>query len=329
MDATRTELTALTFTNRIGSVVQPGILSKKDKKRTSERSCSVDNNITIKKKKSRMSETWRRLKKNKIAVAALVLLILLFLTSFLAPILAPYPYDLQDYSSAFIRFSKEHPLGTDRLGRDVLSRLLYGSQQSLRIGVFSTALAAVIGILLGSIAGYFGGWTDNLLMRFLDIWQGIPMFLLTVTMASVLGPSLRNTIIAISVTSMTGYARLMRASILTVREMEYIEAAVTSTAKTPRIIFKHIIPNAISPLIVSITMHMGSAVISGAGLSFIGLGVQAPLPEWGGMISDARNFLRGYSYLALYPGLCVMITVLAFNLLGDGLRDALDPRQKR
>ena len=290
----------------------------------------MDNStVTIKKKKSGLSETWRRLKKNKIAVIALFVLILMFLAAIFAPLLAPYDYDLQDYSSAFIKFSRDHPLGTDRLGRDVLSRLLYGSRQSLQIGLYSTAFAATLGILLGSIAGFYGGWTDNLMMRFLDIWQGIPMFLLAVTMAAVMGPSLRNCIIAIGVTQITGYARLMRASILTVREMEYIEAAQATTAKTPRIIRKHIIPNAISPLIVSITMHMGSAVIMGASLSFIGLGVQPPIPEWGGMISDARNFLRGNSYLALYPGLCVMITVLAFNLLGDGLRDALDPRQKR
>ena len=282
-----------------------------------------------KKKKSRLADTWFRLKKNKVAVVSLFVLLLLFLMALFAPILAPYPYEKQDYSSAFIHFSREHLLGTDRLGRDVLSRILYGSRQSLQIGIYSTFIAAVIGIFIGSIAGYFGGWTDNLLMRFLDIYQGIPMFLLTVTLAAVLGPSLRNAIIAIAISSMGSYARLMRASILTVREMEYIEAAKAIDAKTPRIIRKHIIPNAISPLIVSITGSLGGSVLAGAGLSFIGLGVQPPIPEWGAMISDARGFLREYGYLALYPGIMVMITVLAFNLLGDGLRDALDPRQKR
>lgn len=281
-----------------------------------------------KKKRSRFSETWRQLKKNKIAVVSLFVLILLFLTAIFAPVLAPYDYDQEDFSQSFAGSSREHLLGTDRLGRDILSRLLYGSRQSLQMGLYSTILAAVVGIIIGSIAGYYGGWVDNALMRFLDIYQGIPMFLLCVTLAAVLGPSLRNAIIAIGISSVPGYARLMRASILTVGEMEYIEAAKAINSSNRRIILKHIIPNAISPLIVSITMSMGGSVLAGAGLSFIGLGVQAPIPEWGAMISDARSFLRGHATLALYPGICVMITVLAFNLLGDGLRDALDPRLK-
>lgn len=278
------------------------------------------------KKRSRAAEVWHQLKKNKIAVVSMIVLILIFLMAICAPLIAPYNYDQEDFSASFAGSSKEHWLGTDRLGRDILSRLLYGSRQSLQIGIYSTFIAAVVGILIGSIAGYYGGWLDNLLMRFLDIYQGIPMFLLCVTLAAVLGPSLRNAIIAIGVSSVPGYARLMRASILTVGEMEYIEAAKGINAKDSRIIMKHIIPNAISPLIVSITMSMGSSVLAGAGMSFIGLGVQAPIPEWGAMISDARSFLRGHGELALYPGVCIVITVLAFNLLGDGLRDALDPR---
>ena len=280
------------------------------------------------KKRSQFGEVWHRLKKNKIAVASLIILILIFLTSALAPVLAPYNYDQEDFNASFAKPSKEHLLGTDRLGRDILSRLLYGSQQSLKIGIYSTAFAAVAGILLGALAGYYGGRIDNLIMRFLDIYQGIPMFLLCVTLAAVLGLSLRNAIIAIAISSVPGYARMMRASILTVGEMEYIEAARAINATDKRIILKHIIPNAISPLIVMITMSMGSSVLAGAGMSFIGLGVQAPSPEWGAMISDARSFLRGHGELALYPGICVIITVLAFNLLGDGLRDALDPRLK-
>jgi peptide/nickel transport system permease protein len=281
-----------------------------------------------KKKRSRLSETWHRLKKNKIAVVSLIILIILFSVAILAPVLAPYPYNQENFSQSFAESSQEHLLGTDRLGRDVLSRLIYGARQSLQIGIYSTAFAAVVGVIIGAIAGYYGGWMDNLLMRFLDIYQGIPMFLLCVTLAAVLGPSLRNAIIAIGISSISGYARLMRASILTVREMEYVEAAKAINASNSRIIRKHIIPNAISPMIVSITMSMGASVLAGAGLSFIGLGVQPPIPEWGAMISDARSFLRGHSSLALYPGICVIITVLAFNLLGDGLRDALDPRLK-
>ena len=287
---------------------------------------NAQNNSGVRKKRSRAGEVWHQLKKNKIAVVSMIVLILLFLTAILAPVLAPYNYDKEDFSASFAKPSREHLLGTDRLGRDILSRLLYGSRQSLQIGIYSTFIAAFVGIIIGSLAGYYGGWVDNLLMRFLDIYQGIPMFLLCVTLAAVLGPSLRNAIIAIGVSSVPGYARLMRASILTVGEMEYIEAARGVNAKDSRIILKHIIPNAISPLIVSITMSMGSSVLAGAGMSFIGLGVQAPIPEWGAMISDARSFLRGHGELALYPGICIVITVLAFNLLGDGLRDALDPR---
>lgn len=281
---------------------------------------------TAKKKRSRSAEVWHQLKKNKIAVVSMIVLILLFAVAICAPLIAPYEYDQEDFSASFAKPSKEHLLGTDRLGRDILSRLIYGSRESLQIGMYSTLIAAAVGIVIGSIAGYYGGRIDNLLMRFLDIYQGIPMFLLCVTLAAVLGPSLRNTIIAIGISAVPQFARLMRASILTVGEMEYIQASKAINAKDARIIIKHIIPNAISPLIVSITMSMGSNVLAGAGMSFIGLGVQAPIPEWGAMISDARSFLRGHGELALYPGVCIMITVLAFNLLGDGLRDALDPR---
>jgi peptide/nickel transport system permease protein len=280
------------------------------------------------KKKSGLWEVWRQLKKNKIAVVSLFIIILVVIIAILAPLIAPYSYDTQDAAHPFAESSWEHPLGTDRLGRDVLSRLIYGASQSLQVGAISTCIAAVIGIIIGAIAGYYGGWTDNLIMRLLDVYQSIPMFLLCVTLAAVLGPSLRNAIIAIGVSMVPGFARLMRASILSIREMEYVEAAKSINASNARIIRKHIIPNAIAPLIVSITMGIGSSALAGAGLSFIGLGVQPPIPEWGAMISDARNYMRNHATLALYPGICVMITVLAFNLLGDGLRDALDPRLK-
>jgi peptide/nickel transport system permease protein len=284
--------------------------------------------VKRRRKKSKLAEVWKQLKKNKIAVISLFVIAVVILIALLAPLLAPYSYDQQDPLQPFASSSKEHWLGTDRLGRDVLSRLIYGASQSLQVGTISTGIAAVAGILIGAVAGYYGGWKDNLIMRLLDIYQSIPMFLLCVTLAAVLGPSLRNAVIAIGIGSVPGFARLMRASILSVREMEYIEAAKSINAKNGRIIIKHIIPNAISPLIVSITMGIGSSALAGAGLSFIGLGVQPPIPEWGAMISDARNFMRDHGTLALYPGICVMITVLAFNLLGDGLRDALDPRLK-
>lgn len=279
-------------------------------------------------KQSGFFETWRRLKKNKVALISLFVIVLISLVAILAPVLAPYAYDLQNTKHTLAGSSKEHLLGTDRLGRDILSRLIWGSRQSLQMGVIAMAISTVFGVILGSISGYYGGWIDNLIMRLLDIYQGIPMLLLTVTLAAVLGPSLRNAIIAIGIGMVPGTARLMRASILTVREMEYIEAAKSINASDARIILIHIIPNSIAPIIVNVTMGIGTCIMAGAALSFVGLGAQPPIPEWGAMISDARNYMRNHATLALYPGICIMITVLAFNLLGDGLRDALDPRLK-
>jgi len=290
----------------------------------------MDNNERkpVAKKQSQLAEIWRRLRKNKVATFAMFVIIFLVVIAIIAPFIAPYSYEIQDVERPLEGPSRDHLLGTDRLGRDVFSRLLYGAGQSLQMGFTAVLGAALLGIVIGSIAGYYGGWTDNLLMRFLDIYQGIPMFLLTVTLAAVLGPSLQNAILAIGIALIPGNARFMRACILTVREMEYIEAAKSINCSSARIIVSHIVPNAIPPMIVSVTMGLGFAVLSGAMLSFIGLGAQPPTAEWGAMISDARNYLRSQPQLALYPGLCIMISVLAFNLFGDGLRDALDPRLK-
>ena len=281
-----------------------------------------------KRRKSRVAEVWRRLKKNKLAVVALVVLILLFITAIFGPLFAPHHYSTQNHAHIFERPSSQFPLGTDRLGRDVLSRLIFGARQSLSIGVIAIGIAASVGVTLGAVAGYFGKWVDNLSMRFLDIYQAIPMFLLAVTLAAILGPSLRNAVIALGVSMMPVYARIMRAAVLTVREKEYVEAAKAIDAKNARIIVKHIVPNTMAPIIVEITMGMGATILAGAALSFIGLGVQPPIPEWGAMITDARGVMRDNPQLALYPGIAIMLTVLSFNLLGDGLRDALDPRLK-
>jgi len=279
-------------------------------------------------KKSRFAETWRQLKKNKVAVICLFVIIAVVLIAIFAPVIAPYSYEKQDYSSVYAPPSAEHLLGTDGLGRDILSRLIYGAGQSLQLGVISTAIASVIGIIIGSIAGYYGGWKDNLIMRFFDIYQSIPMFLLCVTLAAVMGPSLNNATLAIGIGMIPGPARMMRASILSIREMDYVESAKAINAHSSHIIRKYIVPNAIAPLIVYVTMSIGMNVLAGGALSFIGLGAQPPVPEWGAMVSDARNIMRDHGTLALYPGICIMIVVLAFNLLGDGLRDALDPRLK-
>lgn len=281
-----------------------------------------------KRKKSRIHDIWRQLRKNKLAVVALFVLVMMVLIAVFAPLLAPYTYTQQNAKLSNAPPSREHLLGNDKLGRDILSRLIYGARQSLQMGVLAIAIAATIGILVGAVAGFYGGWVDNLVMRLLDIYQAIPMFLLCVALAAVMGPSLRNAIIALGIAIVPGFARMMRASVLTVREKEYVEAARAINKNDTVIILKHIMPNAIGPLIVQITMGVGSCILSGAALSFIGLGAQPPIPEWGAMISDARNTMRQYPTHAIYPGICIMICVLACNLLGDGLRDALDPRLK-
>ena len=280
------------------------------------------------KKQTRLHEIWTQLKKNKMAVVSMFVLLALILIALLAPVLAPYPYEEQNAANGYASPSKEHLLGTDKLGRDILSRLIYGTRASLQMGIIAVLIGGVIGIIIGSISGYYGSWVDNLMMRLLDIYQAIPMFLLCVALAAILGASLRNAIIALGLGIVPGYARIMRASVMTVRETEYIESAKSINCSTFRIILKHIIPNAIGPMIVQITMGVGSCILSGAALSYIGLGVQPPTPEWGSMISEARNVMRQYPTHAIYPGICIMIAVLACNLLGDGLRDALDPRLK-
>lgn len=285
-------------------------------------------NDAYSKRRSKFGSILHRLKKNKAAMFSVFVLIIIVLIAIFAEYLAPYPYDLQDYSLSFAKPSREHLLGCDQLGRDILSRLIYATRQSLQLGILATGIAAVFGITLGCISGYFGGWVDTIIMRFLDIYQSIPMFLLCVTLAAVMGPSLRNAVLAIGISTVPVPARLMRASILTIRGQEYIEACRMNNASSFRIIMSHIIPNAIAPVIVSITMTVGMNILSGASLSYIGLGAQPPIPEWGAMVSDARNIMRDHAILAMYPGICIMITVLACNLLGDGLRDALDPRLK-
>lgn len=281
-----------------------------------------------KKRKSNFSVVMHRLKKNKLAMAGLVVIILLFIVALMAPWIMPYDYAEQDYSAVLLKGSREHLLGTDNLGRDILSRLLYGTRISLLMGVLIVAIGATVGILLGSIAGFYGGKVDNFIMRFLDIYQSIPNILLAIALSASMGPGLKSCVIALGVASFAGYARLIRASILQVRESEYVEAARAINAGDKRILFKHILPNAFSPMIVYITMYIGSSILAAASLSFIGLGAQPPLPEWGAMLSSGRDLMRDYPTLVIYPGCAIMLTVLAFNLFGDGLRDALDPRLK-
>ena len=283
-------------------------------------------NNTKKKQRGRLGETWHQLKKNKFAIVGLVIIIIVLLIAVFAPLLAPYSYDTQDLVNGYAKPSAEHLLGTDKFGRDTLSRLIWGTRKSMEMGLGCVAFGTAAGLIIGSIAGYFGGRVDNIIMRIMDIFSCVPMMLMCVVIAAILGPSTRNAIIAIAVSTTPSAARLIRANILTVRGKEFVEAARAIDGKPPHIILNHVLPNAIAPTIVSTTMNIGNSIISGATLSFIGLGAQPPIAEWGAMLSEVRNLMRDHMELVLYPGICIMITVLAFNMLGDGLRDAMDPR---
>lgn len=279
-----------------------------------------------KKNSSFTAETWRQFKKNKLAVAGMILIILLCFMAVFADYIAPYPYDLQDHSASFAGSSREHLLGCDKLGRDLLSRLIYGSRESLKLGITASLLAAVTGVTLGMIAGYFGGLVDDLIMRFIDVYQSIPTLLLCICISAVLGMGTTSAIIAIGLVSVGSFARLLRASVMTAKETEYVEAARAIGAGKLRIMVKHILPNSISPIIVNFTMKLGVCVQFGATMSYLGMGSQPPIPEWGTMLAEGRNYMRMNPMLVVYPGIFIMLAVLAFNLMGDGVRDAMDPR---
>ena len=282
-------------------------------------------------KKRRNSQFWLtlgRLKRNHLAMVGLVIIVVMIILALLAPYISPYPYEAADFKNRYATPSAEHWFGTDELGRDIFSRLLYGSRYSLRIGLISVAISAIGGIFFGALAGYFGGAVDNIIMRLLDVLQAMPGIVLAIAISAALGPGLTNSVIALSISSIPGYARMTRASILNVRKMEYLEAATSINCSNARIIWKHVLPNALSPLIVQATMGIAGAIMGAAMLSFIGLGVQPPTPEWGAMLSAGRNYLRDYPHLCIFPGIMIMMAVLSLNMLGDGLRDALDPRLK-
>lgn len=277
---------------------------------------------------SQSRDVIRRLRKNKLAMTGLIILLLLIAASLLAPWIAPYGYDDQDVTRRFLSPCPEFWMGTDSLGRDIFSRVLYGGRISLMVGILATGSSAVIGIILGAIAGYFGGKRDNVIMRALDVLMAMPQILLAIAIAATLGTGVRNAVIAVSVANVPRFARVVRAPILAQRNQEYIEAAVAVNAKDQRIIFRHILPNVMAPIIVEVTLGVGIAIISTAGLSFLGLGVQPPVPEWGAMLSAGRQYIRDYWHVVTFPGIAIMLTVFSLNVFGDGLRDALDPRLK-
>lgn len=269
---------------------------------------------------------WRRISKNPGAMVGLSLLCLLIIICFLSPYIMKYDYAQVDMMRRYATPSLEHPFGCDQVGRDIMSRIFFGARYTLGIGVGAVALALVIGVTIGAVAGYMGGKVDTILMRILDVIQSFPGLVLSIAVVTTLGAGVVNTIIAIGIAYASPFARLMRANIISIRGSEFIEAATTINCSTLRIVMKHLFPNAVSPLIVQISLQIANAGITASSMSFLGLGVQEPAPEWGAMIAAARNYLRQSPHMVLFPGLFIMITVLSLNLVGDALRDALDPK---
>lgn len=281
-------------------------------------------------KRSQAAEIWHRLMKNKGAVLGLILVVAIILIAIFSDILLDYDTDVigQNIMERLKKPSWEHPMGTDATGRDMMYRIFYGTRYSLIIGVVSVLIALVIGVTLGLIAGYVGGAVSEVIMRISDSVAAIPSILMAIAIVSALGQSMFNLMLAIGITSVPQFVRITHAATLTVRNQEYVEQARCLGLPEWKIMFIHVLPNCLSPIIVQTTLRVASAIISASSLSFLGLGVPAPMPEWGGLLSAGRKYIRTHSYLTLFPGLAIMITVLALNLLGDGLRDALDPKLK-
>ena len=269
---------------------------------------------------------WRYFKKNKLAVGGLVVITGIVITFLFASLIAPHDPGKTDVSLKLQPPSSQHVLGTDQLGRDVFSRMLYGSRISLSVGFVAVAISILIGVLVGALAGFYGGWVDSLLMRFVDIMICFPSFFLILTVVALLGPSLLKVMFVIGITSWMGTSRFVRAEFLSLRERDFVQAAQALGVRDHRIIFRHILPNALAPVFVTATLDVATAILVEAGLSFLGFGAQPPAPSWGNILTEGRTYIFDAWWLTLFPGLAILITVLSFNLLGEGLRDALDPR---
>lgn len=282
------------------------------------------------KKRGQWGEIWRRLKKNKMAVLGLIIISIIVVVALFADVIADFETVVikQNLSEKLQAPSGKHWLGTDEFGRDIFARLIHGARVSLKVGMLAVGISIIAGGGLGAIAGYYGGRFENVVMRIMDIFLAVPSILLAIAIVSALGPNLLNLMITIAISSIPTYARIVRASVLSIRDQEFVEAAKAIGASDKRIILKHIIPNALAPVIVQGTLGVAGAILSIAGLSFIGLGIQPPAPEWGAMLSGGRQYLRYAWWVTTFPGVAIMITILSLNLLGDGLRDALDPRLK-
>ena len=286
----------------------------------------TEKKVTKTVKSSNLKETLARMVKSPSAKVGWIMFFAIVIACIGAPIWAPYgPNDI-DLTNMLATPSAEHILGCDAIGRDIFSRLLYGGRYSLSLGLVTSLVGAFIGIAIGCIAGYFGGKVENLIMRFMDIWSALPSMLLCILLSQALGAGFFNTVLALTVGGVPGSVRMTRAMILAERSKEYLEAAESINCHKLVIMFKHLVPNTISPSLVSLTMGIGNTIIMSSSLSYIGLGVQPPTPEWGAMLSDGRQHILKYPHLIMFPGLIIALTVLAINLLGDGVRDALDPK---
>lgn len=283
------------------------------------------------KKRSTLVQIMRRLKRNKGAILGMIILIAIILIALISPYVMDYETEViaNNVKERLQPPSARHWFGTDDMGRDIFNRVCYGARYSLAVGIIAVAFALVFGVTLGATAGYVGGVFENIVMRICDIFSSIPSVLMAIAVVSALGKSTLNLMLAVGIASTAPFVRVARAAVLTIRDEEYIESARAIGVPEWRIIADHILPNSVSQIIVQATLRVGSAIISAAQLSFLGLGVPAPAPEWGSMLSVGRSFIRDYSYMTIFPGIAIMITVLSLNLIGDGLRDALDPKLKR
>lgn len=268
----------------------------------------------------------KRFSKNKLSLLGAIAVVILVCVSLLAPFISPYDPTTIDVYNVLSPPSKEHLLGTDELGRDLLSRIIWGSRVSLKVGFVAVGIALCIGTLIGAVAGFYGGKIDAVLMRFVDIMLAFPTFFLILAVIAILEPSIFTIMAVIGITSWMDVARLVRAEFLTLKERDFVDAAKAAGVSNPRLIFKHLLPNALSPVFVAATFGIAGAILVESGLSFLGLGVQPPEPSWGNILTSGKDNIEVAWWLSLYPGLAILITVLSYNLVGEGLRDALDPR---
>ncbi len=278
------------------------------------------------KSRSRSRDIMLGLLRNKGALAGLTILVLMVLAAIFAPLITRYDPIVIDPPQRTQPPSRDHLLGTDAFGRDIYTRVVYGARISLPVGLVAVSIAATVGAILGLIAGYYGRWADGIIMRIIDIMLAFPNIMLALVIVAILGPSIRNVMIAVGIGEIPRYTRLIRGQVLSARELLYVEAAKVIGVPTSKIMYRHILPNVVSPVIVLGTLSVGSAILAAAGLSFLGLGAQPPRPEWGSMLADGRQFLSSHWWVATMPGIAIALTVLSINMFGDGLRDILDPR---